>query len=481
MDPRTPVLVGAGQILNRITDLDDAIEPLGLIEEAVRRAGTDTGADVLAHLDTIIVVDGMWNYPDPGRVIADRVGSTAASTVLTHAGGNVPQQVLSEQAEAIARGEADAVVICGGEAIHSRRKLAADGRDHAWSAMELAPAQRWGKPLDMASDHERSRGIFLPISVYPLFESARRHARGLDHAAHRGELGQLWEGFNRVAVANPNAWTRTAMTADEIVTPTATNRMVGFPYTKAMNANMTVDQAAAVILCSAGWAEARGISRDRWVFPWTGAHASDTNHVSNRVDLHSSPAIRVAGHRALALAGVRVDELGPIDLYSCFPAVVQITCDELGLDRTRQLTLTGGLPMGGGPGNNYVTHGIAQMLAAMRDLPDDAIGMVHANGGLVTKHAFGIYGGAPSGSGFRSESVQPEVAPDHQGAVTVEAYTVMHDADGPTNAILALTTADGQRAWGGSTDVAWCQALMSDEWCGRTVRLGADGSVSAET
>ena len=327
--------------------------------------------------------------------------------------------------------------------------------------------------------------MFLPIRVYPLFECARRHARGLDHQTHRRELGQLWAGFNAVAVANPHAWSRTPMTADEIVTASPSNRMVGFPYTKAMNANMTVDQAAALVLCSAGWAVARGIARDRWVFPWAASHASDTDHVSNRIDLHSSPAVRLAGRRALALAGVGIDEVGPLDLYSCFPAVVQITCDELGIDPTRQLTLTGGLPLGGGPGNDYTTHGIAQLVAALRDRPGE-VGLVHANGGLVTKHAVGVYGTEPPASGFRNESVQAEVdatgsrpaAPaDHAGAVTIEAYTVMHDRSGPTDALVACLTGDGERAWGTSTDPALMAALMADDLCGAAAALASDGAL----
>ena len=483
MDPRTPVLVGAGQLTRHLETIDDAVEPLALIEEAVRGAAADTGRDVLSHLDLITVVNGMWEYPDPGRLIADRVGSPDAASLLTESGGNVPQQVVAHHAAAISRGELDAVVVCGGEALHTRRTLRAAGRDHTYRGLDVAPASRWGTPLDMTSDHERSRGVFLPIRVYPLFECARRHARALDHPSHRRELGQLWAGFNAVAVANPHAWSRTPMTAEEIATPSPSNRMVGFPYTKAMNANMTVDQAAALVVCSAGWAEARGIARDRWVFPWAASHASDTDHVSNRIDLCSSPAIRLAGRQALDLAGVGIDEVGPLDLYSCFPAVVQITCDELGIDPSRQLTLTGGLPLGGGPGNNYSTHGIAQMVGTLRELSGD-VGLVHANGGLVTKHAVGVYGTEPPGDGFRSQSVQAAVdaagsraaaPPDHAGPVTIEAYTVMHDRTGPTDALVACLTGDGERAWGTSTEPDLMAELMADDLCEAPAILAADG------
>ena len=63
-----------------------------------------------------------------------------------------------------------------------------------------------------------------------------------------------------------------------------------------------------------------------------------------------------------------LDDIGALDLYSCFPSAVQIACDEMGIDPDdkRGLTVTGGLPYFGGPGNNYVTHSIAEMMNTVR-------------------------------------------------------------------------------------------------------------------
>src|SRR5690606_18969108 len=84
------------------------------------------------------------------------------------------------------------------------------------------------------------------------------------------------------------------------------------------------------------------------------------------------------------------------DLYSCFASAVQIGCAELGLseDDPRGLTVTGGLPYFGGPGNNYVTHSISEMMRRLRANPGK-FGMVTANGNYVTKHSFGIYSTEP--------------------------------------------------------------------------------------
>ena len=238
------------------------------------------------------------------------------------------------------------------------------------------------------------------------------------------------------------------------MTPSPDNRMIGFPYPKRLNSNNAVEQGAAVLLCSVEAAERLGIPRDRWVFPHAGTDGHDTEHVSTRADLRSSPAIRVAGRRVLDLAGVGVDDIAHVDLYSCFPSAVQVAAAELGLGIDRDLTVTGGLSFAGGPWNNYVTHSIATMLGVLREDPG-AVGLVSANGGFITKHAFGVYSTEPPAGGFRWEEPQAEIdasftptpvaSPDHEGPVTVEGYTVMHDRDGSPELGIAAVRTDRRR------------------------------------
>ena len=169
-----------------------------------------------------------------------------------------------------------------------------------------------------------------------------------------------------------------------------------------MNSNNSVEQGAVLLLCSVEAAERLGVPRDRWVFPHAGTDAHDTAAVSTRGDLHSSPAIRAAGRQALALAGIGIDDIAHVDLYSCFPSAVQVAANELGLaidDAARPLTVTGGLSFAGGPWNNYVTHSIATMVDRLRANPGD-YGMCTANGGFITKHAIGIYSSEPAPDGL---------------------------------------------------------------------------------
>lgn len=486
VQPNTPVLVGTGQLIQRPENPVEALEPLALMGEALQAAAADAGAPaLLQRASHIWVVKGAWPYPDPAAALAQKFGATCR-TGLSSDGGNTPQSLVNKACLAISQGKAEIVLIVGAEGIWSRRRARrANQRIPYTIQTDVVPDDLLGSNVVMNNEVEVERGLSMPINIYPLFESAFRHSRGESIDAHRDRIAAMWEKFNQTAVANPYSWVRTPMRAAEIRDPSPSNRLVGFPYTKAMNSNWDLDQAAALILCSAEAARSLGAPSDRWVFPHAGTDGHDTEFVSNRGDLHSSPAIRVAGLRAMNLAGVDTDDIAHVDIYSCFPSAVQISATELGFGLDRSLTETGGLTFAGGPLNNYTTHAIATMTNVLRDNPGD-IGFCSANGGYLTKHAFGVYSTLPpSSSGFGYENCQPaidqfpsvELEPNYTGKATLEAYTVMHDADGPSVALAAVRTGNGAgmnnsaRQWARSTNPVLMNALMQSEHIGRTVEV----------
>ena len=488
---RTPVLVGAGQFMQRPENPVEALEPLAMMGEALEAAANDAAApSLLGSATHIWVVKGAWPYSNPGAALAERFGAQSR-TGLSVDGGNTPQSLVNKACLAISQGEADVVLIVGAEGIWSRRRARRAGERIPYTTQtDSVPDEQLGKDMTMNNEVELERGLQQPINIYPVFESAFRHSRGETVEKHRDRVSKLWEKFNQTACANPYAWVRNAMTADEIRNPSPSNRLIGFPYTKAMNSNWDLDQAAALILCSAQAARSAKVPQDRWVFPHSGTAGNDTEFVSNRGDLHSSPAIRVAGPRAMNLAGIGVDDIDHVDIYSCFPSAVQISATELGFGLDRSLTETGGLTFAGGPLNNYVTHAIATMAGVLRDEPG-AIGLCSANGGYLTKHAFGVYSTQPpsqaSQGGFAYENCQPEIDQfpsvdldsSYTGKATLEAYTVMHDAEGPKMALAAVRTGTGDGALSGSTARQWAhnsdpdllESLMSSEHIGHTVEI----------
>lgn len=481
LDPRTPVIIGVGQV-NQHDESPDT-EPVDLMASAAREAADPR---VLEAVDSIRVVNLLsWRYRDPGRLLGMRIGAPAAATQYTGIGGNTPQSLVNQTCLDIAAGRADLVLLAGGETWRTRMRLRAKGIRPDWTKQDdsvpVPPGA--GADVPMAGPAEDRIGLDRPSFVYPLFEQALRIAAGESLEDHQRRIGELWAGFSAVAAANPHAWVREAISADEIARPSAGNRMISWPYPKLMNSNNMVDQAAAVVLCSVEKARHLQIPSDAWVFPHAGADSHDTYAVAERGELHRSPAIRIGGRRTLELAGLGVDDLDHVDLYSCFPSAVEVAAGELGLGTDRQLTVTGGLTFAGGPWNNYVMHSIATMVEVLRSSPGTR-GLVSANGGYLTKHSFGVYSTIPPAGPFRWEDVQDEVDREPtrtahvawEGVGSVESWTVPFDRDGRAEkAFVAVRTPDGGRTLALIDDPGAAAATVGADVAGAAVRVSADG------
>ena len=458
--------------------------------EAIRSAAADAGLAEVPNPDSVRVVGLLsWKYGDPAWVVANQLGLTPRETAATTMGGNSPQTLVNGTAMEIQRGELDLAILCGGEAWRTRMRARKAGVELRWPTSPPDQMPRLlGEDLEMNHPGERARNIVMPVQVYPMFETAVRAAAGRTVEEQQTLSSELYAKFSEVAAANPYAWIRDAKTAEEIRTPSATNRMIGFPYPKYMNSNNDVDMGAALIMCSVEKAEALGAPRDRWVFPHSGADCHEHNYISNRWSFAATPAVELGGRRALELAGVGIDDIEIIDLYSCFPSAVQLGAQSLGISLDHQVTRTGGLAFAGGPWNNYVMHAIATVMIDLRDRPG-AKGLVWANGGYATKHSFGVYSTTPPTS-FQHASPQDEIdamprrelaePADAAGSATIEAYTVMFTREGaPETALAACLLADGRRAWGTSSDAALAAAMCEGEWVGRAAELDAEGTLTA--
>jgi acetyl-CoA C-acetyltransferase len=495
LDPRTPVVVGAGQFLQRVDGVEDALDAVGLMEQAIAGAAADAGLAGPPEVDSIRVVSLFsWRYRNPAWLVAEHLGLTPTELAYTSAGGNTPQSLVNKTALDLAAGRLDAAILVGGEAWRTRMRARRTGATLEWpTAPDDRPPVPIGGELDMSHPAETERGVYLPVQIYPMFETALRAVAGRPPEDHLVAISELWAGFSEVAAKNPFAWIRDVKSAEEIRTTTPDNRLVGLPYRKYMNSNNDVDMAAALIMCTADRARRLGIAADRWVFPQAGTDCHEHPYVSNRDSFTRTPAVEIGGRRVLELAGLGIDDIALIDLYSCFPSAVQLGARSLGLDldgRDRPLTRTGGLSFAGGPWNNYVMHAIATVVGELREQRGDNA-LVWANGGYVTKHSFGVYAADPPGDGFRHDEPQAEIDAlpsraladpvDAAGPVTIEAYTVMHGRDGtPEQAIATGLLADGRRAWGLSADPATMAALGEGEWVGRPARVDAEVALLLE-
>lgn len=466
-----------------------------------RGGAASVGNELLRRASSLRVVGPLgWRTKNPALAVAEILKIEPRELMLSGIGGNNPESILHDSAVSIARGEMDVVAVTGAECMytHSAARRNPGGRALNWPTQ---PAESTPEPVAFGTDRspvtdfELERGIMLPIHAYPLFENALRKANGWSIEEHRARIGRLWSSFSKVAASNPYAWITSEKTPSEIVEESPSNRMITFPYTKLCTANIQVDQGAGYIVCSLEAARSAGVPDERLVFALSGADAHDHWFLSHRMELHRSPAINLAGRWALEMAGVGIDDIGPIDLYSCFPCAVEIAAGELGLpidDPTRPLTLTGGLTFAGGPGNNYTSHGIAAAVAKLREEPG-SVGLVTGLGWYATKHSVGVLASRPPAhdgvGGFRWRDVQDEVDALPQrsadssvtGPVTIESYAVTYDREGVADrAIVACLTADGVRSWANITDADTLASLTTKEGCGRVGTLGDDGIVDLE-
>jgi acetyl-CoA C-acetyltransferase len=497
------VIVGAGQVVNRpsLGDPESWTDPLSLMVRALEAAGEDASgvagqrSALLDHVDEMDAIPSfVWQAHDPARAVAMRLGLSPGRTRLAFAGGTLPQSTLFDAATRIAAGDLDVVVIVGAEAIRSRalaRRAGGDslvsleGRAHEGDGVD---AEVYGQVPAASLPREREAGLALPVSAYALFENAVRAARGWSRHDHLSELGQIAQRMALVASRNEYAWIRDAPSATEIVSTTATNRMVSTPYPKLLTSNVGVDMGAALIVTSLEAARVARVPDAQLVFPTAGAKGLEQWLISERQNLGRSLAMEAICGR---LFGGRTGAPGidHLDLYSCFPVAVQMAADALGIhlvDDPRPPSTTGGMTFFGGPGNNYVTHSLVTMVDTLRKEPGTT-GLVTGLGWYASTHAWGTYSTTPPASAFQVTDVQSEVdaAEKHDvddgfvGVGTVESYTVTYDRDsGPHRVIVAATTPSGARTIASSGDADLAAHFEEIDPLGGSVSV-RDGKVEA--
>lgn len=491
----TPIIVGVGEASERIDAPDyTALSPVELAGRAARAACEDAlsierlapAIDVVAAIrqfevsgpNAVAPFGKANNFP---RAVAKRIGANPVRAILEPVGGQGPQHLVNEFAHAIARGETSMVLICGSESISTVRHLTARGEKRVWSetvAGELED-RGFGEPLLTA---ELARhGARTPISVYALFENARRSRLGLSRADYAVEMAKLFAPFTRVAAENLHAMSQAIYDVEELSTVTASNRLTSDPYPRRMVARDQANQGAAVLLTSVARARELGITEDRFVYLHGGADVKERTPIE-RQDLSRGPASVLATKQALAVAGRSVDDIALFDFYSCFPIAVFNVREGLGISASdpRPLTMTGGLPYFGGAGNNYSMHAIASMTRALRAQPA-AFGLVAANGGFLSKYSVGIYSTRRSDwNGFDSASIQAEVdswaAPKVDrgaGLGTVDTYTIDYSGPKPRGIVVGKLKSSGARfvAMTDADDASLAEAMIAADPLGATVNV----------
>jgi acetyl-CoA C-acetyltransferase len=494
---KTPVIIGVGQYSERVGEPGyAALSYMDLAGRALAGAIADSGASggVAEAIDTLAAIRAFeMSRPDRKppfgaannvpRAIAKRVGANPARAILTTTGGQTNQQLVGEFASAIAAGDSRCAVIVGSEAISTVLALTAKGEIPDWSEEIEGDFEDQGFGVEELMEPALfMHGASGAIPLYALAENARRHRLGMGLEEYRLQIGKLFAPFTRVAAANPHSAAPVERTAQELATVTDRNRIVAEPYPRMTVARDQVNQAAAVIVASAGLARELGVPEDRWVHIHAVTAATELK-LSQRPDLAGNPASLASVDAALARAGKGIADIRYLDFYSCFAIPVFNQCDHFGLevDDPRGLTLTGGLPFFGGAGNNYSAHAIAEAVSRVR-ADRGSFALVGANGGWMSKYATGIYSTQPADWSANDRfAVLPKatdkvtLAKSPVESAVVETYTINRGPKG-AEAIVIGRSDTGGRVVGNAdlTDPATAAAFEGGEPFGLRLSLTQD-------
>ncbi len=500
IDPFTPVLVGMGLS-------GTGAEPADLMAAATEAALADAGGRRMTdEVVCVSVPQGSWSYPDPARLVAERVGSKAVRTELSELG--IPQQrLVNEALSAIRAGAGGLFVVTGGEAKRwERGRTPAAGEAEgpvATSQTGTVPDVTHRRPGPLLEPIEVRHRLWEPVQQYAMIENALVAAEGRTVAEGRAEVAGLWARFNQAARTNPSAAFPEALDAAAIDTPSPDNRPLAFPYNKWHASQWTVDQAAALVLCSVATARRLRVPPDRWVFPVVGLDSSHAASLLARRHPERWPAMEVLGGATAARIGRPVGECEVIEVYSCFPSAVRVQQRALGLDPGGAPTITGGMTFAGGPFNNFVLQATVAVAERLRRDPS-ALGVVTTVSGLLTKPGIGVWSAGPDGrpplvgdlaaeAAAATETV--EVADDdaaiedvvggtggvgtgtgHTRAVSVAAVvtaTVTYDGLEPARTLALCDRPDGRRTVAKSEDRSLAAHVVVHGLAGEPVEVRA--------
>ncbi|TGO31955.1 hypothetical protein BHYA_0375g00070 [Botrytis hyacinthi] len=417
--PQTPIIIGVGDVINRSLQVEDAIEPLGLMLQSLEKSFSDTGIshdqETLGILkgsvdDVRVVRNWTWPYVDVCQSVLDGIlgeekrrngdlGKGVYKEESEH-GGNSPVKMLDEACQRVGRGESKVAVVVGGEALGSL--IASVSKTGTYPSHWTPPAGDPRRILALPKGVETLGTIHqigLPIHIYPLYENAFRAHRHQSQVENNAESAKLYAQFAAVAAGNEFAWNRESagnLSEESIGKVGKGNRMICWPYPLLMNAFNNVNMAASCIVTSVSFATELGIPEDKWIYPLGGAGMREKDNFWERPNFHSSEALETSLDSALNVSGLEAKDIDIFDFYSCFPIVPKLAAHHLKipfLDPPRPITLLGGLTSFGGAGNNYSLHAITEMTRQLRNQRDQlsnhknagvSNGLILANGGVLT-------------------------------------------------------------------------------------------------
>ncbi len=489
--PNTPVIVGVGFCQNKSDDANACPEPYKLMVEAVKDATSNAGnADIISQIESISVEQGMWQYKNPGKLVADECGFPNAKSILADL-GVLQLNPLFDLIDEVVAGNVGLGVVTGGEAKFRelRAKIAGIEVSNTEQGEDTpAPDVYHPTPDPFATKIESDAGIFMPGELFAVIESSLRAKKGLSVEEHRDSIAELYHGFSEIASKNPHAWSQDVIPADEIRNPVGKNAMLNFPYTKKHNAQWNVNQSVAILVASYEKAKELGLNEANFIYPVSAAQSRHVNCLAEQKTFYSHLGTEMAGERAYANAGIKNTDINAADLYSCFPAAVQSFAYDLKLEEQCPLSVTGSMAFAGGPYNHGALDGVARMVEILRageGMSEKRYGLTSNLSGIFGKQAVAIFSNEANSNGYKFEDITEEVkakdlpvptSETYTGPAVVAGYTVSYFKDAIMHGFVYCDTPDGERVVAKSMDAELLDAMTKDEFVGKTVNIEDDRS-----
>ncbi|MEK9649332.1 MAG: acetyl-CoA acetyltransferase [Gammaproteobacteria bacterium] len=465
-----PTMVGIGLV--QTEPFDPIItEPIALMEQAISQAIEDTGnPSIKESIDIVFVLRGFWGYKEPGKYLIEKLslGSNPRSVLIKV--GISQQQIIDMASEGIAQGKIRTALIVGGEARFSLVQALKHKNPYIESDLPGEPDEYLKPEEELYQPEETALMGLMAAPYYCIQETAFRAAQNLSPAEHINRINKIYENFSKVAQTNLHAWDKKPYTAEDL-TEAEGNPMIAYPYTKKHNSNWNVNQASALLLTSDRLANKLTIAKDKRVYPLQSAENNHMMAVIQRPNLALSKGLELAGSATLDFMHQHKITDPIYEIYSCFPLAVQQFIKVLHLDPLSKLTITGAMPFGGGPLNNYMLHSTAQMIETLRRYPDK-VGLVTGVSGMMTKQGICLWGTEPFVK-FSIVDVTKEatkydkpvpMSSVSEGFARVLGYTVIYENKSPTRAVFYCEDLKHNRKVLSSTDYQIIQACMEGEW-----------------
>lgn len=449
---RLPVIIGIGEYVERPENIEKSLEPLEMMARALTVASEDGDGNCLSKIDSLDVVMPMsWRYSDLTGELCAKMSISPKRAVLGPSGGQTPLNYIHDAAKEIAEGRSTVAAIVGGEAQYSLVSAQRAGQMPPWSPF-ANDGPNFADTPGAIHPFSLQLGLYLPLNVYTFFEAATATHWGQTPQEAEAETARIFAASAHIAASNPYSWGPTALSGNDILTPTAKNRIVAWPYTKSMVASMNVNQSAAVIMTSLKNALDMGIPEAQCVFITQGAGANEPRDFLARANYYESPA------QDAVLKALKTEKSGTeaVELYSCFPVVPKMARRVLGRNPETPTTVTGGMSFFGAPLNNYMTHAACAMVRKIRG--GEPTGLLYGQGEYVTKHyglrlasqpadpALLFVGDDTQAIADNARGKVPDIVQDAEGFAEVESFAILSNRDGsPSHAAIMARLETGER------------------------------------